>query len=196
MSTYGDQPGPSDGPDKPTSPYGQPGGAPYGQQPGWGQGSGTPYQEGTTQPYGPGYGQPPAYGQQGYGQQGYGGLGQPSSDDKLWGVVAHLGALVTAWFAFGFIAPLIVLLVRGNAPFARRHAAESLNFQLSMLIYSIVAVIVGGVLTIVTFGLGLLVIIPVYLVVLLGVLVVVLVAAVKAGNGEDYRYPLTIRLIK
>lgn len=116
-----------------------------------------------------------------------------SQDDRTWAMAAHLGSLVTAWFAFGFIAPLVVMLVRSDSPFVRRHASESLNFQLSMLIYSVVGGIVALVVTVVTLGLAALLLIPLILVVLLAVLVVVIQATVRAGNGEDYRYPVTIR---
>jgi uncharacterized Tic20 family protein len=108
-------------------------------------------------------------------------------------MAAHIGSLISAWFAFGFIAPLLVLLVKSDSPFVRRHAAESLNFQLSMLIYSVVGGIAAAVVIVLTLGLALLVVLPVIFAVLLAVLVVVIQATVKANNGEDYRYPLTIR---
>jgi uncharacterized Tic20 family protein len=73
----------------------------------------------------------------------------------------------------------------------RRHAVESLNFQISLLIYSAVGVLVS----ILTLGLGLIVVIPVFLVALVAILVLVIQASIRAGNGEEYRYPLTIRLV-
>jgi uncharacterized protein len=138
-----------------------------------------------SDPYGP----PPG----GYGQQP--GTGALSQDDKTWALLAHIGSLVSAWFAFGFVAPLIVMLVKGDSPFVRRHAVESLNFQISMLIYSIVGGIAAVIVVLVTFGIGALIVVPLIAVVLVVILVLVLVATVKASNGEDYRYPLTIRLI-
>lgn len=145
-----------------------------------------------SDPYGP----PPGYG---YGQQppaGHGGPGGPvSQDDKTWALIAHLGSLVAAWVALGFIAPLLVMLVKGDSPYVRRHAVESLNFQISLLIYSIVAVVVGAIFVVMTFGLGALIVVPLYLVALLVVLILVIKATMRASNGEDYRYPFTLRLV-
>ena len=124
--------------------------------------------------------------------------GQPGAltqEDRTWALASHVGTLVTAWFAFGFLAPLLVMLLKNDSPFVRRHAVESLNFQISLLIYSVVGTIVAIVLTFATFGIGLFVIIPVILILGLIVLVLIIVATVKASNGEDYRYPLTLRFI-
>ena len=124
--------------------------------------------------------------------------GQPGAltqEDRTWALASHVGALVTAWFAFGFIAPLLVMLLKSDSPFVRRHAVESLNFQISLLIYGVVGGIVAIVLTFATLGIGLVVIIPVAAVLALVVLVLIIVATVRASNGEDYRYPLTLRFI-
>ena len=92
----------------------------------------------------------------------------------------------------GFLAPLLIMLTVGNqSRFVRRHAVESLNFQISLLIYSAVAIFFS----IITIGLGLIIVIPLALVALVWIVVVVIQASVKATNGEDYRYPLTIRLV-
>ena len=50
-------------------------------------------------------------------------------------------------------------------------------------------------LAVVTLGIGLLLIIPLALAFGAFWLVMTIIGAVKAGNGEDYRYPLTIRLV-
>lgn len=110
----------------------------------------------------------------------------PTSEERTWALAAHVGSLVAAWFAMGFLAPLLVLLVKGNdSPFIRRHAVESLNFQISLLIYLIATAILW------------LIVIGILLTVALGVfaLVVIILATMAASNGQDYRYPLTIRLI-
>ena len=138
-----------------------------------------------SDPYGPPPGhQPP---------QGPGGV---SSDDKTWALASHIGSLVTAWFALGLFAPLLVMLVKGDSPFVRAHAVESLNFQISLLIYSIVGGVLGFLVVLFTFGLGLIVMVPLVIIVLLVLLVLVIIATTKAANGEYYEYPLTIRLVK
>jgi uncharacterized Tic20 family protein len=114
--------------------------------------------------------------------------GPPLSPDqeRLWGMLAHLLSFVAAYLALGFVAPLVVLLVFGpRSAYVRANAVESLNFNLSWLLYAIVA----GILLIV--GIGLLILIA------LGIAYVVLVimASVRANNGQFFRYPLTIRFI-
>jgi hypothetical protein len=121
----------------------------------------------------------------------------PTSEERNWALAAHIGSLVAAWFAMGFLAPLIVLLVKGKeSPFVRRHAVESLNFQLSLLIYLVVGSIVSVVLFFLTFGLFLIILVPAAVLLGIGALVVIILASVKASQGEDYRYPLTIRIVR
>ena len=92
----------------------------------------------------------------------------------------------------GFIAPLVIMLTVGNqSPFVRRHAVESLNFQISLLIYGAAAILFS----ILTIGLGLIVVIPLGLVAMVFALVFLIQASIKAANGEDYRYPLTLRFV-
>lgn len=111
----------------------------------------------------------------------------------MWALFAHIGALIAAAFAMAFIAPLVILLLQGEkSPFVRRHAVESLNFQITLLI----AVATGIVLSIATIGFGLLLVIPAALVIGVLALVWIVMASVKANNGEDYRYPVNLRLVK
>jgi uncharacterized Tic20 family protein len=131
---------------------------------------------------------PPAGPPPGGGPPGGRPVGPPMSPDqeRLWGMLAHLLSFVAAYLALGFVAPLVVLLVFGpRSAYVRAHAVESLNFNLSWLLYAIV----GGILLIV--GIGLLILIA------LGIAYVVLVimASVRANNGQFFRYPLTIRFV-
>jgi uncharacterized Tic20 family protein len=86
----------------------------------------------------------------------------------------------------GFVGPLIIYLVNGEKdPFVRHHAAEALNFQLTLLI----AYLVSFVLMFVLIGFLL---IPVLIV--LGI-VFPIIAAMAASRGEWYRYPISIRMV-
>ncbi|MGB8341715.1 MAG: DUF4870 domain-containing protein [Chthoniobacterales bacterium] len=112
-----------------------------------------------------------------------------SSNARTWCVLCHASALLGLFFHFlGHIfGPLIVwLLKRGDAPEIDAHGKESLNFQLSMLIYDAAAVILCFVL------IG----IPILIVLWVLNTVLVIVASIKASDGELFRYPLTIRFIK
>ncbi|AVP96422.1 DUF4870 domain-containing protein [Ahniella affigens] len=109
-------------------------------------------------------------------------LGSVSNDDKLWGMLAHLSALL-----FGFLGPLVVWLVKKNeSAFVDDQGKEALNFQITVFI----AMLACGVLSIVIIGLFLMPIVG------LGALVLTIMAGIKANGGETYRYPFAIRLIK
>ena len=114
------------------------------------------------------------------------------TEERNWAMAAHLGAIVAAMVALGVLAPLAILLFVGNrSDFVRRHATESLNFQISILLY--LAAAFG--LTLLTVGLALLILVPVGLAAAVLGLVVVVAASLAASRGEDYRYPLTLRLV-
>lgn len=117
---------------------------------------------------------------------GHGAGAATTPEERNWSVAAHLGSLVTAWVALGLFAPLTVLLARGNSSeFVRRHAVESLNFQINAFVWTVLF----GLLILVGIGLVLL---PAY-----GVfyLVCLVIATVRASAGREYRYPLTLRLV-
>jgi uncharacterized Tic20 family protein len=112
-----------------------------------------------------------------------------SSNVRTWNVLCHATALVGFFvpWAGHILGPLIVWLAkRGESPEIDEHGKESLNFQISMLIYNLVA----AVLCLVLIGF-----------VILGILhilnlVLVIIASIQASEGKLYRYPITIRLIK
>jgi uncharacterized Tic20 family protein len=110
----------------------------------------------------------------------------PTSEERTWAWVSHAGTFIGAAVAMAFLVPLVILLTKGKeAPFIRRHALESLNFQISVLIYAAVSAL----LALVVIGLFMLLALAVFYV------VVVVLATVKAANGQEYHYPLTLRLV-
>ena len=111
-----------------------------------------------------------------------------SEQERQWGMFAHLSALVGFVFPFGnLIGPLIIWQMKKNEmPFVDSQGKESLNFQITV---SIVALICFA-LVLVLIGLLLLPIVGV------ASLILTLIAAIKANDGESYRYPFTLRLIK
>jgi uncharacterized Tic20 family protein len=115
-------------------------------------------------------------------------LSPQTGEVRSWCALCHLSALAGFVLpAFGHIlGPLIVWLVkRADSPEIDQQGKEALNFQISMLIYNIVA----GILCLILIGFVLLAILHVLNVVF------VIIAAVRASDGQMYRYPLTIRLI-
>jgi uncharacterized Tic20 family protein len=109
---------------------------------------------------------------------------------RNWAVAAHLSALVGfVGVPFGHLfGPLAVwLLKRDDHPFVEDQGREALNFQISILLYSL-----ASGLLILCFCLG----IPLLLLIQLFNLLSIVVAAVKAGEGRTFRYPLCIRFLK
>ena len=112
-----------------------------------------------------------------------------TSEVKMWAMICHLIAL--AGFVlpvpfFNIIGPVIVWQIKKDEhPFINEQGKEAVNFQISLLIYTIIAAF--SILILIGF-----VLLPV--VIIAGVVLVV-IAGIKANNGEHYRYPFTIRLI-
>jgi uncharacterized Tic20 family protein len=107
----------------------------------------------------------------------------------MWGMLCHLTAL-TAFIGIPFghiIGPLVVWLFKKKEySFVDGQGRESLNFQISMSIYCIVA----SALIFVLIGFALLIGLAI------ADFILVVIAAVRTSNGKPYRYPLTIRFFK
>ena len=107
---------------------------------------------------------------------------------RTWCVICHLSALAGFVIpgAGHILGPLIVWLVkRGESTEIDAHGKEALNFQISMLIYNVVA----GILCLIVIGFALLAVLHVLNVVF------VIIASLRASEGQMYRYPLTLRLV-
>ncbi len=88
--------------------------------------------------------------------------------------------------AVGFWGPLIIYLIsKPEQRFARHHAAEALNFSITLTI----ALIVSGLSMLLLIGFVL------FPIVLIAGLVFHIIAAVAANRGEWYRYPINLRLV-
>jgi uncharacterized protein len=107
-------------------------------------------------------------------------------EERNWAMAAHVGCFLIIWSTLGLVVPLLVLLAKGSeAPFIRRHSVESLNFQINALVYLVVFLL----LSLVLIGIPMLIAYSVFYA------VCVLLATVRASNGEEFRYPLTIRFV-
>ena len=124
---------------------------------------------------------------------------EPSSakpSDRTWTVLCHASAFLGFFVpvAGHIIGPLLIwLLKRDESNEIDEHGKESLNFQISMFIYTSVLGVVCFILMFVLVGFLLL---PLFAVLFLADIVLVIIASLKASDGQLYRYPLTIRLIK
>lgn len=161
---------------------------PAGQAPPVGapQGAPTPYPQDTPRPpYGPqGQQHPGSPVPPGHAQPPVPYAGAPPlapSEARMWSIFAHLGGTFLS-----FLVPLVIYIVfKDRDPFVRRHSATALNFHITLAIaYAVSAVLV-------------LVLIGLFLIPLLWVLALVftIMAAVAAGDGRDYQYPLSITFV-
>ncbi len=114
--------------------------------------------------------------------------GVPTAEDKQWGLFAHLSSLAGLIIPFGnILGPLIIWQVKKDSlPFAADQGKEALNFNITIAI----AAIICGLLTLVLIGFLLLPLVG------LAWLIFTIIGAMKANNGEAYRYPFALRLIK
>ncbi len=104
-----------------------------------------------------------------------------------WAMGCHLAAIFGYISFIGFVVgPLVVWFLKKNEDaFVDEQGKEAVNFQLSMILYYIGAAI----LSLVLIG------IPILIGLFIFQLVEIILASVKAKNGYDYRYPMTIRFI-
>jgi uncharacterized Tic20 family protein len=109
-------------------------------------------------------------------------------DERMWGMLCHLSALAGFVIPFGnLIGPLVVYSMKKDEyAFVADQGKESLNFQISVLVYLIIS------------GIAVLLVIGIFFLMVIGLftLILTVVASVRANDGEFYRYPLCIRFIK
>lgn len=125
-------------------------------------------------------------------------------EERTLAAAAHgvpLVAFVLSAGTLGFLASLVIYLVyRDRGPFVRMHAVNSLNAQLSVLLYLVVSGIicaVGAVLLVVLVGIVPLLLGGLGILASLALLLWVhCVGAVRAWDGQPYDPPLTIRFIR
>jgi uncharacterized Tic20 family protein len=119
-----------------------------------------------------------------------GGSSAPSQDEqtRLWAMILHLSLL--AGFVVpmaGLVAPILIWqLKKTDLPGIDVHGKNALNWIISALIYAVVCVI----LIFVIVG------IPLLIALALVSIIFPVIAAIKANNGEVWKYPMTITIIK
>jgi uncharacterized protein len=103
-------------------------------------------------------------------------------------VAAHLSTFAGLIVPFGsVIGPLAVWLTRRDRdPFVDQAGREALNFGITIALYGAVLLVAAL----------LLVGIPFLIIGVVAWVVLASLAAVKASQGQAYRYPLTLRLVR
>ncbi|GAA1983179.1 DUF4870 domain-containing protein [Isoptericola halotolerans] len=122
--------------------------------------------------------------------QPYGPRPLSRSDERTWAILAHIGPLVLLALSagtVGFLAPLVIWLVlRDRSAFVADQAKEALNFQITLLLVSLVGWLLTNVL------IGWLVLLAAWIT----ALALAIVAAVTVNRDEAYRYPVALRLVR
>jgi uncharacterized Tic20 family protein len=137
-----------------------------------------------------------------------------ATEERNWAMAAHLGALVAvAGLPFGHVlGPLIVYLIKGHeSAFVGEHARASLNYQITISVLGIVAILVGvgfslafiagsepspdakyGIAFVTLWvALG-----AAALVILLLSIIFIIMGSIAASQGRPYTYPLAIRFLR
>jgi uncharacterized protein len=123
-----------------------------------------------------------------------------AAQDQNWIFISHFGGAIGNLFCgmLGFVAPLVAFLNRGNqSPTVRQHAVAALNFQLLVSGVSIALVIIRVPLNASATAQTLSTLLWLANVgVMLAGAVFGVIAGLKANEGEPYRYPVSLSIIK
>lgn len=106
--------------------------------------------------------------------------------EKHYALAMHLSVL--AWHLLPVpVVPVLVmwLIKKDESKFVADHGREALNFQISILIYGLIAAVLTLILV------GIVMAVAVYVLVLVGSIL----GAVAASKGRYYRYPACLRLV-
>ncbi len=104
-------------------------------------------------------------------------------EDRTIALITHLSGIIAS-----FIVPLIIWLINKDKPekaWLTEQAKEALNFQITIVLAWILAIVLSFV------AIGFLL----YPVIWIGNLIFCILAGVAANKGENYRYPVTLRLV-
>jgi uncharacterized Tic20 family protein len=120
----------------------------------------------------------------------------PESQVRTWNMLCHLSALLgLLGIPFGnVLGPLIVWQIKkSEIPSVEVHGKAAVNFQLTIAIAAIVTSALGFVLTFMCIGVVLFIVAGG---IFLCGLIFALIAGIKANEGQDYKYPYSLDLIK
>ena len=105
-----------------------------------------------------------------------------SQESKNMAILCHLLSLFT-----GFIGPLILWIIKKDEDkWISNHAKEALNFQITIIIL----MITSAILAVIFIGILL------WIVTCICDLLFCILACIAASKGEDYRYPVSLRVIR
>lgn len=102
-------------------------------------------------------------------------------------------AALASWGTISIVAPLVIWLIyKDRSALVDHHGKQNINLQLTVLISGAAAAILGTLL----FVVGLAVTLPLWSLYVLYAIIISIVAGIKAHNGEYYRIPLVLNLVR
>ena len=109
-------------------------------------------------------------------------------DERTWSILLHISALIGMVFPFGnVIAPFVFWLIKKpESELVDRHGKAALNFQISTTIYYI------GMAFLVFVFIG----IPMLIIYTIFWFIMVIVATIRAADGQDPHYLLSIQFLR
>lgn len=122
-------------------------------------------------------------------------MDQPTKDERDFAMFTHLSPLA------GYLAPLIGNIIgplimwqikKDQSAFLERVGREALNFQITVVL-AFVACIMGG---IATLGIGFILLGPLMALIAVADLVLIVIAAIEASKGNEFRFPVCLRVVK
>ncbi|MBN3948114.1 MAG: DUF4870 domain-containing protein [Nostoc sp. NMS7] len=152
---------------------------------------------------------------------------KPKQQMRIWAMLCHFSALlgwillfflvfigIPLYLPLNLLAPLMIWrFKKAQYPWIDFQGKESLNFQITWTLYTLISMIISSFVVLTTFSLTatinssvnqlkiildtlLIVFMSLILLILIGQSFVVTFAAIKAYKGQHYRYPLTIRVLR
>ena len=109
-------------------------------------------------------------------------------EERQWAMFAHIGTFSSMFIPLGnIIAPIVVWQIKKHdSEFVVEQAKESLNFQITLMIYSIISLF----LCLIVIGFFL-----IFALLIFG-LIMVIIASIRTNDGADFQYPMTLRLFR
>ncbi len=120
-----------------------------------------------------------------------------TDDERTYALMLHLSLL--AHVVLTLIAIIIPIVMwqakKKESPFLDDHGREAVNFQISLIIWSIALPIIAALVGLITCGVGLVLLIPAAILPYIVGVVGMIQASMAANRGEFYRYPMTFRFV-
>jgi len=110
-------------------------------------------------------------------------------ETRTWGLLLHISIFAGYVVPIaGFVAPIVIWQLKKNElPLIDRHGKNALNWLISTLIYGFCCSLL-----VFAFFIG----VPLLFALLILGIIFPIVAAIKANNGEVWKYPLSITFLK